>query len=262
MIDKIGIILVGKIKKIKLLDEIYKSLEINFMKNKEKYYFIFTDNESEIVNIKIKNVNIIKIEKNEDDKYNLNIYNNILNIKEKLINMEIDMLYNYDIDLNIISDINETFIATRDKPLICVTHAYYFNKSLGNPENRNISKAYIDEQEKRMFYITGKIWGGLIAEYLSVCEIIKEWIEIDNNNGIISKEYGESYLNRYMVSNQELFKYFPPSYCYPNNDNIIKLKYELENKLSEEEKEKILKELPFLRYYGIILCKYKENIIN
>ena len=206
-------------------------------------------------------MNIIKIENMIDDKYNLNIYNNILKIKKKLINMEIDIIYNYDVNLDIVKDVNETFFPSREKPLICIANAYYFNKSLGIPENRKISKAYIGENEKRMFYITDKLWGGLLCEYLSLCEIIKEWIEIDNNNGIISREGSESYLNRYMVSNQKNFKYYPPSYCYPKNNNIIKLKYELENKLLEKDKEKILKELPFLRYYGIILYKY-ENIKN
>lgn len=254
---KLGILQIATGSYINFFEDVYKSFEKYFMMEYEKTYFLFTDSNQDFS--KYKNLKIIKIPWGGFPKDTLYRFHYFLTIKKLLIRDEIDVLYYCDVDMKIVSPISNAFLPSKDKPLIAVTHPFFFNRSLGTPENRPESKAYIDPTEKRMFYICGGIAGGLLCPYLSACEIMTEWIDIDAENDIVPRYEDEGIWNRYMVSNQDIFKFYPPSYCYPTSYYVKNIRYEVKDIENVENKENLKKQLPFLNYKPIILCIDKDH---
>lgn len=140
-----------------------------------------------------------------------------LSIEQQIRDSGVECLFYSDVDMIAINIMGDEILPTMDQRLVCTIHPGFFAKSLGTPETRRISKAYIDPTEKRDYYVAGGFSGGFIHDYLKMCKEINENIQYDYDRGIIACWHDESHINRYMVSNQNKFKFLSPSYCYPES---------------------------------------------
>ena len=208
----IGILFIATGKYIEFFKKVYNSFEKFFLVDHQKIYYLFTDSD-----IPFTNVNIIQIKYGGFPKDTLYRYHYFLNIKQKLQNDKIDILYYSDVDMRVVNYVDNDILPTPEYPLIGVIHPGFYNtrKYLGTPEKNKNSEAYISPTEKRQYYICGGIQGGQMSIYLHAMEKMKEMIDKDKTKNIIAKWHDESYWNRYMVSNIDLFKFMKPNYCHP-----------------------------------------------
>ena len=249
---KICVLFIGTGRYIELFPQVYESFEKYFLINHEKKYFLFTDSKE---TPRGSNINIISIPWSGFPIDTLNRYHFFISIKEQL--KEFDVIYYCDVDMKIMKPIGNEFLPTKEKSLIAVTHPFYFNISLGTPETRKQSNAYISPEEKRHFYIVGGIQGGSTTEYLSACETMINWIDDDSKNNIVGKFEDESYWNKYMTVNQNLFRFYSPAYCYPSRIySKGKIIWNIEN--PEHNRNRLIN-VPFLKYEPIILCVHKNH---
>ena len=69
-------------------------------------------------------------------------------------------------------------------------------------ERRKVSKAYVPRR-KRKTYVHGAIWLGLRSEFIQMCKILSERIDIDHANSVIAVWHDESHLN-WFAANYEV----------------------------------------------------------
>lgn len=69
-------------------------------------------------------------------------------------------------------------------------------------ERRKASKAYVPRR-KRKTYVHGAIWLGLRSEFIQMCKILSERIDIDHANAITAVWHDESHLN-WFAANYEV----------------------------------------------------------
>lgn len=217
----IGIFCVCTGNYVNYFDKLIESVEKYFLTEYKKCYFISTDNEKYIENI----CNKYEVKYFTDFIYKkgfpldtLYRYKYILNHG---INVELccDVIYYLDVDMKILETIGKEVLPTKDNPFVGTYHPgfYYSNNKNGSLEKNKSSTAYIDEAEYIDKYIAGGFNGGITHYYLNMAKDIQHKIDIDKSNDIIAVWHDESQLNRYMISNLDLFKFMIPDYCYPEN---------------------------------------------
>lgn len=209
---KIGIIIIGTGRYINFFDKLYSSIMENFLKNHDKKIYLFTDSEQLFPH----NVHVTKVKRQGFPGDTLFRYNHFLRIKEKLI-LETEVVYYMDIDSLIVNIVDDEILPSLDSPMIAVAHPGFYKISMGTPETRQISNAYIAKHEKRDYYIAGGFQGGYTRDYLYASEIINQLIYDDYHKNIIPVWNDESMWNRYYVSNLINFKVLSPSYVYPES---------------------------------------------
>tara|TARA_Y100000591_G_scaffold306133_1_gene304279 strand:- start:9596 stop:12895 length:3300 start_codon:yes stop_codon:yes gene_type:complete len=217
----IGIICICTGNYVNYFSQFIESVEKYFLTEYKKCYFISTDNDKYIKVIcekfKIKYF-IDKIYKKGFPLDTLYRYKYILNHG---INVELcsDVVYYLDVDMRILEDVGSEILPTKEKPLIGTYHPgfYYSNNKNGALETNRKSTAYVPKNEYINKYIAGGFNGGITHYFLDLSRDIKNKIDIDKSNDIIATWHDESQLNRYMISNINLFKFMIPDYCYPEN---------------------------------------------
>lgn len=209
---KIGILLISTGRYEQFFEPLYDSFEEHFLPGHQKIYFYLTDSKKEDLPY---NVEKYYIERRGFPGDTLFRYKYFLSIEKEIQESGVDCLYYTDIDMKAIYKMGDEILPSKDKPIIAVAHPGFYKKSLGTPETRKISKAYIDPKEKREYYIAGGFQGGLRDEYLKLCHTIDQMIDSDVSRNIIPVYHDESMWNRYYTSNINKFKILNPSYCYP-----------------------------------------------
>lgn len=204
---KIGILVIGTRKYKNFFHTLYNSFEKYVLTEHEKVYFYFTDdvNQSLPSNVKLYNA--------PAENWPLPTlfrYKYMLTAKEDLLKM--DYLFYTDIDMLAINQIGNEILPER---LMATAHPGFYKKSLGTPEKRQISRAYIGQHEQRDYYVCGGFQGGKTSDYIRAMEIMNEMIQDDYNKGIIPIWNDESIWNRFYVTNKNVFKILTPEYCYP-----------------------------------------------
>lgn len=217
----IGIFCVCTGNYVNYVPQLIESVEKYFLTDYKKCYFISTDNDKyirgECEKLAVKYF-IDKIYKKGFPLDTLYRYKYILNHG---VNVELccDVIYYLDVDMRILEYVGEEVLPTNDKPLVGTYHPgfYYSKNKNGALEISDKSTAYVPENEYIGKYIAGGFNGGITHYFLKMSNDIQEKIDIDKNNDVIAVWHDESQLNRYMISNTELFKFMIPDYCYPEN---------------------------------------------
>ena len=211
----IGILFIATGKYIEYFEQVYNSFEQFFLVNHQKKYYLLTDSDN-----KFPNVNIISIKYGGFPKDTLYRYHYFLKLKPKIYDDKIDILYYSDVDMKVVNNINDDILPTSKYPLIGVIHPGFYKNSqkLDMIKINKNSEAYIDNTEKREYYICGGIQGGQTSAYFYAMEQMKIMIDNDKKKNIIARWHDESYWNRYMVSNTKLFKFMKPDYCCPEEN--------------------------------------------
>jgi len=204
----IGVLLICTGKYDQFVKPLIDSLEKNFLRGEKKKYYLFTD--KDFVDLRAHHV---KIERRGFPGDTLYRFHYFLSIKDLLIK-ETRCLFYSDVDMMCVNEIGEEILPTEFKPLVGTAHPGYFMKSLGTPEDNQISTAYVRAEEYRLCYWAGGFSGGSTSRYLEMAESISKNIDIDSSNGHIAKWHDESHLNRYFTTHWREVKTMNPSYCY------------------------------------------------
>lgn len=206
---KIGLLIIATNKYVQFLQPLIESADKNFLLNQSVTYFIFTNQNIEI----LSNREIVKInvEHKEWPWMTLGRYKIFSEHSNILQNM--DYLFYCDVDMRFESVVGEEILSER----VATQHPGYYEQR-GTPETNPLSLACVFPNEK-MQYFAGGFNGGTSGEYLKMSKIISDNIDLDLSRDIIAVWHDESHMNRYFIDNPPT-KILNPSYCYPENWNI------------------------------------------
>lgn len=218
MKKKIGLLVVCLGKYDIFIPPLIKSVDKFFLTNHDVTMFCFTDKE---LMDKKGRINVVKISI-DSEKYKpffpnatLKRYHMFHENKEYLKDM--DFLYYCDADMRFASNVEDEVFPDTETGLVGTEHPGFFGGRRGTYETRNSSKAFINNNEGKIYY-AGGFNGGTKDSFLNMSECLKERIDIDTNNNIVAVWHDESHMNRYFVDN--IPKTLNPSYCYPESWNI------------------------------------------
>lgn len=209
---KIGILIICTGKYSVFFKSLYESCEKHFLKNHEKTYYVFTDDE-EITS----NSNVVKINQNKlgwpfDTLKRFSIFNNS---KELLINE--DYLYFLNANMLCVQDVNEEIIPDeKNDYLTAVQHPGFYSQEnyVFTYERNPKSNFYIPYGEGK-YYFQGCFIGGRTNEFLNMSEYLDKLIDEDLSNEIIPVWWDESAMNWYFKEKNPLI--IDRHYAYPEN---------------------------------------------
>lgn len=211
---KIGVIIIGTGKYDEFFEQLYDSFEEYFLPNHKKTYFYLTDSKNDNLPYNVHKFYIPRKGFPYDTLYR---YKYFLSIEKEIRDSDVECLYYTDIDMQAVAKMDDEILPSYHKPLVAVAHPGFYNISKGTPETRKISKAFIDSNEPRDYYVAGGFQGGLTNEYLQASHILNNLIDDDYSRGIIPVWNDESMWNRFYTSNLKKFKVLTPSYVYPES---------------------------------------------
>jgi histo-blood group ABO system transferase len=217
----IGIFLVCTGNYIYYVEDLINSVELNFLQDYKKMYFIATDN-SKYINKLCEKLNVKyicnKICKKGFPLDTLYRYKYLLDFGIK-VELYCDYIYYLDVDMRIVDKVGEEILPNKNKPLVGTKHpgfAFSNNKN-GSPETRDISTAYINPDDYKNIYIAGGFNGGYSFYFRQMAITIQNNINIDKSKDIMAVWHDESHLNKYFIDNFDMFNILEPDYCYPEN---------------------------------------------
>lgn len=223
----IGVIIIATNKYIDFVNPLVNSINKNFLTNHGVVIYLFTNDKKYERNA--DNVVVIYIEHEAFPLITLKRYNIIYNHKEILKNN--DYLFYIDADTLVVNKIGDEILGD----LVATLHPGYLG-TVGTPERRAISEAYIPEGSKNQ-YFCGAFNGGKKDTYLNMCLLISQRVNRDLNNNVIAIWWDESHWNKFLYMFYQPDKILPPSYAFTFDFNLPE---ELECKillLSKNHKE-------------------------
>ena len=211
---RLGIFLIATGRYIGFFDQLHRSIERHFFKRSAKRWFLCTDARRPFPG----NVQVFEIERLGFPGDTLYRYHRLCGLRDHLRAQAIDVLYFFDVDMRVVSDVAEEFLPSPARPLLAVIHpGFHEAPSGGTPERDPASTACIGAGETYPRYICGGVQGGLVEPYLEAAARMREMIDVDDRRGVMARWHDESHWNRYMASNVGLFTFKPPDYCYPES---------------------------------------------
>jgi hypothetical protein len=209
-------------------EQFYDSMKL-FLPKHEKHFFVFTDS------YKIKSNNDItvifqkKLGWPYDTFYRFQMFNTI---KSNLLNM--DYVYFLNANMRVDKEVNEEIIPTeKNQYLVGVIHPG-FKEYEGTFEIDFKSTAFVHESLRRYYY-QGCLFGGRNTEFVRMCEVLQNNIDIDAKRNFIAIWHDESHMN-YYFSTREILK-LHSGYAYPED-------------LLTSENERIITQLNKHKYGG------------
>lgn len=194
---KIAILYICTGKYIMFLNQFIESAEDYLLTNSTKEYFIFTDFEFD--EMPDERMHIIPQSKLGWPYDTLKRYNMFLKIKEQLKDFDYVFFYNANSSFQIPVTEEDILPTEEDNWLTGVIHSGYcgFPSNQLNFEKNKNSTAYIDIENKSLYYYQGALFGGKTNEFIELCEMLDNNIEKDLENDIIAIWHDESHLNCY-----------------------------------------------------------------
>lgn len=225
---KVAILYICTGKYIMFLNQFIESAEDYLLTNSTKEYFIFTD---------------FKFDTNADERIHIILqsklgwpydtlkrYNIFLKIEEQLKDFDYVFFYNANSFFQTFVTEEDIFPTEKDNWLTGVIHSGYYgfpNHQLNFETNKN-STAYIDIENKLLYYYQGALFGGRVYEFLDLCKTLNSNIEKDLENNIVAIWHDESHLNNYfntVKSPKQLHPYFSYPELAPVSPLIPKPSY-------------------------------------
>ena len=228
---KIAILYICTGRYVMFLNRFVETAEKYLLNDTVKEYFIFTDfkfNEEPD-----ERIHIIPQSKLGWPYDTLKRYNMFLSIKNLLLEFDYIFFYNANSVFKSLITKEEILPTKNDNWLSGVLHSGYYgfpNNQLNFEKNKD-STAYININNTPMYYYQGALFGGRSNEFVEMCEILNDNIEMDLKNGIIAVWHDESHLNHYfnlVKPPKKLHPYFsypelaPVSPFIPNVDYSAK----------------------------------------
>lgn len=211
--NKIGILYICTGNYDVFFNEFYHTAEKFLLPNSEKHYYVFTDSQN-IINT--PNIHKIYQEKLGWPKDTLMRFHLFLNIENQL--NECDYLFFFNANYTFTELINESEILPNSEHnfLVGQIHPVAYHKKRNEfPYEKNpLSTAYIPNNRGK-YYFAGGLIGGRTKEFLAMCHVLKNNIDVDFENNIIAQWHDESHINQYYSTNEP--KKLHPGYCYPQD---------------------------------------------
>lgn len=209
---KIAILAVGTNKYKFLMRDLVKSINEKFLRQLEKHFILFSD--EDIFSEEFPNVFFNKIEHEKWPLNSLKRYEYFLNKKDLIL--KYDYVFYFDADLLAVEDINDFEF----HDLFAVSHPMnLMMQNMWDIETNKNSTAYLD-QDKIGHYVQGCFWGGTPSKIIEMCGILYENARIDLENNFIAKWFDESHLNHYFYHNQDRVNTVNSSFSYPESWNL------------------------------------------
>jgi len=213
---KVAILYIATGRYITFFKSLYESCEKYFLKNHEKTYFVFTDNDNFDYSDK---ENVIKVEqKHLGWPYDtLMRYDMFLKIEDKL--KEYDFCYYINANCEVKKPIGEEIFPTEEQGLMATIWAdHYYEAPDDHPYCRNEkSSAYIPFGEGE-YYFMGGFNGGRINDFIKMSKEISLMTKEDIENDAIPEFHDQSMINKYLLNKNILV--MNPNYCYPSRWKI------------------------------------------
>lgn len=210
---KIGILLIATNQYKQFIEQLLKSVNEYFFFGKQLNVYLFIDDTSyEFVTPSRMNVQLFKIESLKFPYATLFRYHLFSKVKKHL---DCDYLFYSDADMRFVDFVGEEILPIdllKENQIVAVRHCGFYGKGGGAWETRKESTAYI-APEKRIKYYAGGIQGGSKGAYLSACETMRDNIDTDRKNGVISVWHDESHWNHHLSERLGNFRELNPSYC-------------------------------------------------
>lgn len=210
---KIAIIFIGTNQYFNFFSDYYMSAKVNFLKDTEKHFFVFTDSEHIFFE---KDITKISIKHEKWPFITLHRFKFINKIKNLL--EDYDLIAYIDADMIIESQIEEKefFSVLENKNLFGVQHPLYINR-IGTFETNLNSRASVVKEDDISTYWQGCFWGGRKEKFLQLCEELESRVNEDLTNNVIALWHDESHLNKYFIENKKDVATFDPGYACPSN---------------------------------------------
>jgi hypothetical protein len=178
---------------------------VKFLKGHRMELFIFTDEPQNYLNTTeegaVCHINGIQARGYPGD--NLYRFHYILQAESEL--KKFDYIYYMDVDYRIYKHPVEDQIMRNG--IVATAHLHNVvekrdgsKRHIGAPETRPESTACIHPDEKMVTYFSSGFHGGEANAYLTMCHLLKNNIDTDEETGITAKWQDESHLNRYLLS--------------------------------------------------------------
>jgi len=184
---------------------IQKDCYLKFLKGHHLEFFVFTDEPQNYLSHTeeggVCHVEAIKSRGYPGD--NLYRFHYLLQAEEEL--KEFDFIYYIDVDYRIYQHPVEGQLM-RDG-IVATAHLHNVvekrdgsKRHIGSPEVRVESTACIHPDEKMVTYFSSGFHGGTANAYLTLCHVLRNNINADEDHNITAKWQDESHLNRYLLT--------------------------------------------------------------
>jgi hypothetical protein len=208
---KIAIFYIATGRYITFFKGFYETAKKYLLKNHDKTFFVFTDNE------------VFDYSKNED----------VVIIPQKHLGWPFDSLLRYDMFLRLEEDIKdydycyyinancefrkpvgEEIFPTEEQGLMATIWAdHYYEEPDEHPYCRNEkSNAYIPYGSKGNYYMGG-FNGGRVKDFMTMSKEISKMTKEDIENDQIPQHHDQCMINKYLLNKDILV--LNPNYCYP-----------------------------------------------
>lgn len=121
--------------------------------------------------------------------------------------MTADNIFYIDVDMLFVDHVGEEILGGG---LVATRHPGYYNGGWGDNETTPHSRAFIPHSLRGNYY-AGGFQGGEREAYLRAAKTMSEWIEEDENNGVMARWHDESQWNKYLSLTDK--KELSPAYC-------------------------------------------------
>ncbi len=205
--EHIGLCIMATGKYATYAERFVESCRKFFFTNHQVTYFIFTDQPLQ------PSKDVVRVEQQRlgwpfDTMMRFKVY-----YQHRELFHNIDYLYASDADMLFVDYVGDEILSTR----IGTQHPGFVGKR-GSYETNPQSTACISNKEGKT-YFAGGFYGGEKNEFLNICKIASQNIEVDLQKNLIAVWHDESHLNRYFVDHPPT-KVLSPAYCYPESWNI------------------------------------------
>ena len=214
---KICILTIATNKYLQFIENLYDSIEENFLNGHDINCLLFTDHEIEETS---DNVRVHYIEHEPWPMPTLKRYNYF--VKEKDFILEHDYCFYFDADMRLDNLVGEEVFGD----LVATKHPYqseFSTDKMSYDRNPN-SLAYVPIGEGVTYY-AGGFNGGRTKNFIEMSEVIADRVNEDLEKGIVALWHDESHMNRYLIDNPPSLS-LTPSYCFPEEFIGTTYKYE------------------------------------
>jgi len=208
---KIGIITVATNKYIRFIPALHASIKKHFTPQHSPTLFVFT-------NEPYAAPGAIRIEQEHRPFPYPTLMRYHMVAKNAALYRNYDYLFYCDADMLFVDRIDPRVLGKR----IATRHPGFYNKVRKDfsYETRPECRAYVPPN-MGVHYYCGGFNGGTAAEYITMAETIKTWVDQDAKKNLVAVWHDESHFNRYMIENPPTM-ILDPSYCMPDSPSKVK----------------------------------------
>lgn len=213
---KVAICFIGTGKYLNFLPKYYENIEKYFLPNTKKTFLVFTDGELSDLPDNIISYYQPHLEWPFITLTRFEIINKSRDCIEKN-----DWFIFIDADALVVDYISEEEFFDTSKPFFGVHHPCHFlgmqphDKFPGAFETNKLSRSCVNEDEDTSIYYQGCLWGGKVAEVLSLIDELENRVKEDLKNNVIAVWHDESHLNKFFIENKNKVNTLGPEFAYP-----------------------------------------------